>query len=99
MHNFHPNLREQYDLFRQNGKVKHFLLDALTTGIADGSIKNTSSPLRLAQFIFTVIMSMLQKMVKGRSVNLHLDKEMTEELAEMLLHHVCRENKLKEIKE
>ncbi|RAI85878.1 MULTISPECIES: TetR/AcrR family transcriptional regulator [Paenibacillus] len=93
VYDFHPELREVYDRFTHNGKENHFLLGALTTGIADGSIQNPSPPLKLAQFIFTVMMGMLQKMVTSRSNDLYPpDDQMTEQLVHMLLHYACNED-------
>jgi len=92
MYDFSPELREQYDKFNQNGKEKHFLLHALSIGVADGSIKNPSPPLELAQFIFTTMMGMLQRVVKiDPSKSSAMDTRMTEQFVKMLLHFVCSE--------
>lgn len=92
MYDFSPELREQYDKFNQNGKEKHFLLHALSIGVADGSIKNLSPPLELAQFIFTTLMGMLQRVVKiDPSKSSAMDTRMTEQFVKMLLHFVCSE--------
>ncbi|WP_244988348.1 TetR/AcrR family transcriptional regulator [Paenibacillus sp. BGI2013] len=92
MYDFSPELREEYDKFNQNGKENHFLLDALSQGVVDGSIKNPSPPLDLAQFIFTTMMGMLQRMVTIRGAHDNsLDMRMTEQFVKMLLHFVCSE--------
>lgn len=92
MYDFSPELRERYDLFNQNGKEDHFLMDALSQGVVDGSIKNPSPPLDLAQFIFTTMMGMLQRMVTIRAAHDNsLDIRMTEQFVKMLLHFVCSE--------
>ncbi|MCW3790133.1 TetR/AcrR family transcriptional regulator [Paenibacillus sp. LS1] len=92
MYDFSPELREQYDKFNQNGKEKHFLMGALSQGVADGSIKNPSPPLDLAQFIFTTMMGMLQRVVKiDPSKSSAMDTRMTEQFVKMLLHFVCSE--------
>ncbi|WP_458461388.1 TetR/AcrR family transcriptional regulator [Paenibacillus sp.] len=92
MYDFSPELREEYDQFNQNGKENHFLMDALCKGVVDGSIKNPSPPLDLAQFIFTTMMGMLQRMVTIRGAHDNsLDMRMTEQFVKMLLHFVCSE--------
>nr|WP_091019069.1 TetR/AcrR family transcriptional regulator [Paenibacillus amylolyticus] len=92
MYDFSPELREEYDKFNQNGKENHFLMDALSQGDVDGSIKNPSPPLDLAQFIFTTMMGMLQRMVTIRGAHDNsLDMRMTEQFVKMLLHFVCSE--------
>lgn len=92
MYDFSPELREEYDKFNQNGKENHFLMDALSQGVVDGSIKNPSPPLDLAQFIFTTMMGMLQRMVTIRGAHDNsLDMRMTEQFVKMLLHFVCSE--------
>ncbi|MEK4072941.1 TetR/AcrR family transcriptional regulator [Paenibacillus sp. FSL M7-0656] len=92
MYDFSPELREEYDKFNQNGKENHFLMDALSQGVVDGSIKNPSPPLDLAQFIFTTMMGMLQRMVTIRGAHDNsLDVRMTEQFVKMLLHFVCSE--------
>lgn len=92
MYDFSPELREEYDKFNQNGKENHFLMDALSQGVVDGSIKNPSPPLDLAQFIFTTMMGMLQRMVTIRADRDNsLDMRMTEQFVKMLLHFVSSE--------
>lgn len=92
MYDFSPELRETYDRFNQNGKENHFLMGALSQGVVDGSIKNPSPPLDLAQFIFTTMMAMLQRMVTIRAAHDHaLDMRMTEQFVKMLLQFVCSE--------
>ncbi|QKS59924.1 TetR/AcrR family transcriptional regulator [Paenibacillus barcinonensis] len=88
VYRFPDELRATYDEFTRNGKENHFLLHALTAGTADGSIRNPAPPLKLAQFIFTVMMGMLQKMVTRRSGDIHpLDDQMMKQLVDMLLHY------------
>ncbi|WP_145048352.1 TetR/AcrR family transcriptional regulator [Paenibacillus xylanexedens] len=95
VYDFTPELRETYDRFNQMGKENHFLLDVLNAGVADGSIKHASSLLQLAQFIFTVMMGALQKMVTRRSTELSPPNEqMTEQLVDMLLRYACNEDLL-----
>ncbi|MCP1133865.1 TetR/AcrR family transcriptional regulator [Paenibacillus polysaccharolyticus] len=90
---FQPELKDTYERFIQNGKENHFLLEALNSGVADGSIRNATPPLKLAQFIFTVMMGMLQKMFTHRSHELHqLDDQMTKQLVDMLLHYAGNED-------
>lgn len=92
MYDFSPELRETYDRFNQNGKENHFLMGALSQGVVDGSIKNPSPPLDLAQFIFTTMMAMLQRMVTIRAAHDNaLDMRMTEQFVKMLLQFVCSE--------
>lgn len=92
MYDFSPELRETYDRFNQNGKEKHFLMGALSQGVVDGSIKNPSPSLDLAQFIFTTMMGMLQRMVTIRAAQDNsLDMRMTEQFVKMLLQFVCSE--------
>lgn len=92
MYDFSPELRETYDRFNQNGKENHFLMGALSQGVVDGSIKNPSPPLDLAQFIFTTMMAMLQRMVTIRAAHDNaLDMRMTEQFVKMLLQFVCNE--------
>lgn len=93
VYDFTPELRKTYDQFNQIGKENHFLLDVLNVGIADKSIKNTTFPLQLAQFIFTVMMGALQKIVTRRSDDLSPPNEkMTEQLVDMLLRYACNED-------
>lgn len=90
---FQQELKDTYERFIQNGKENHFLLQALISGAADGSICNATPPLKLAQFIFTVMMGMLQKMFTHRSHELHqLDDQMTRQLVDMLLHYAGNED-------
>lgn len=90
---FQPELKDTYERFIQNGKENHFLLEALNLGIADGSIRNAPPPLKLAQFIFTVMMGMLQKMFTHRTHEFHqLDDQMTKQLVDMLLHYAGNED-------
>ena len=92
-YHFQPDLRDTYEHFTRVGKEKHFLLNALITGIADGSIQIATPPLKFAQFIFTVMMGMLQKMVTHGSHDLHpLDHQMTKQLVDMLLQYASSEN-------
>lgn len=39
---FQPELKDTYERFIQNGKENHFLLQALISGAADGSIRNAT---------------------------------------------------------
>ncbi|AHM64704.1 TetR/AcrR family transcriptional regulator [Paenibacillus polymyxa] len=55
-------LKERYKHFVNQGKERHFLIDALEAGIQDGSLKSDAEPLQTAHFVFTSMMGLLQKM-------------------------------------
>ncbi|MEN1987051.1 TetR/AcrR family transcriptional regulator [Paenibacillus hubeiensis] len=86
-------LKSRYDLFVNEGKERHFLMNALTTGIADGTLKPDPAPLDTAHFIFTSMMGMLQKMSLGQAARQNpKDLHMTKQFACMLLQYVSADS-------
>ncbi|UQZ36813.1 TetR/AcrR family transcriptional regulator [Paenibacillus sp. PK3_47] len=84
-------LREQYEQFISREKERHFLLEALETGANDGSLKRDAEPVKTAQFIFTSMMALLQKMslIPGSEQHSGLEEiKIADRFAGMLLQHL-----------
>ncbi|MCM3699646.1 TetR/AcrR family transcriptional regulator [Paenibacillus macerans] len=78
-------LKERYERFIHEKKEQHFLIAALEAGKKDGSLKPELEALETAQFIFTSMMGLLQKLSLAPMSQWGL---IPKRFAEMLIQHV-----------
>ncbi|RRJ64946.1 TetR/AcrR family transcriptional regulator [Paenibacillus oralis] len=78
-------LKERYERFIHERKEQHFLSEALEAGKKDGSLNPNLEALATAQFIFTSMMGLLQKLSLAPMSQWGL---IPKRFAEMLIQHV-----------
>ncbi|WP_042203186.1 TetR/AcrR family transcriptional regulator [Paenibacillus camerounensis] len=89
-----PALKAKYEAFISREKEQHFLLHALETGMNDHSLRKDPAPLEIAQFIFTSMIALLQKICRsaGKEEEAGLkDIRMARRFAGMLIEHLSAE--------
>jgi AcrR family transcriptional regulator len=85
-------LTERYENFVRGEKERHFLIDALESGIQDGSLKPDIEPLDTAHFIFTTMMGLLQKLsLTPKNENSSKNAEIPSRFVNMLVQYLSTE--------
>ncbi|OMD58328.1 TetR/AcrR family transcriptional regulator [Paenibacillus odorifer] len=94
-YDYSKELKENYRNFVMRGKERHFLMDALESGVKDGSLKFDTEPLSTAHFIFTSMMGLLQKMslISKDDFNNELqDIQIANRFVDMLVQYLSTES-------
>ncbi len=80
-----PELKEDYNRFIREKKEQHFLREALEEGIRQGLLRPGMDTVETAQFLFTAMLGLLQKLIlapQGEWGNI------PREFVDMLIRHV-----------
>jgi AcrR family transcriptional regulator len=82
------DIKKRYDDFIRVNMEQHFLLDALNSGIQDGSLKTDMNPAAVAPLIFTSMMGLLQRLSIVVKQDEPQDNQMPQAFVDMLVQYL-----------